>query len=350
MKLETTKYTLNFKQPAGTSRGVLKTKDSYFIAIHSDEKRGLGECGLLRGLSADDRPNYEERLASLAQEVHSGRDASELLTDLDEWPSIQAGLEMALLDLNSERHILFPSDFTDGYERQVINGLIWMGEPDFMHQQLKQRIEQGFLVIKMKIGALNLEDEFRLLESIRSEYGPHEIQLRVDANGAFSPDEALCILERLDQLRIHSIEQPIKAGQWQAMAKLCQESPIPIALDEELIGVFTKEQKEALLDEIKPRFIILKPSFLGGFKKSEEWIDMAEQRGIGWWVTSALESNYGLSAISQWNYNLYGHLASGLGTGSLYTNNLQSPLHMVRGTVAYDPKAAWDLSPLNLNL
>ena len=348
MKLRWTKYTLNFKQPAGTSRGVLKTKDSYFLEIRDGEQWGLGECGILRGLSADDRPEYEDKLEALCQELKNLEQIEQAIGELDEWPSIQAGLEMALLDFKSEDHIIFPSDFTDGYERQPINGLIWMGKLDYMLEQMKQRIEQGFLVIKMKIGAIGIEEELSLLEKIRSEFGPHELQLRVDANGAFSEQEALPILERLDKLRIHSIEQPIKAGQHKAMARLCRKSPLPIALDEELIGVFKEEEKIALLDEINPRFIILKPSFLGGFKKSEAWIEMAEKRRIGWWVTSALESNYGLSAIAQWNYNLYGHLASGLGTGSLYTNNLESPLHMVRGTVAYKPEGKWDLSPLSL--
>lgn len=346
MKATWTKYTLNFKQPAGTSRGVLRQKDSYFIRLEDDGHIGLGECGILRGLSADDRPDYEERLDNLCRELGSTNDPELQISNLDEWPSIQAGLEMALLDFHSEDHILFPSDFTDGYERQAINGLIWMGDVDFMLQQLEEKIADGFLVIKMKIGALDIQDELQVLRSIRERFGPHEIQLRVDANGAFSPESAKPILEELHRLKIHSIEQPIKQGSWKKMAKLCRDFEMPIALDEELIGLFSRKDKEEMLDTIKPRYIILKPSFLGGFKKSEEWIDLAESRGIGWWVTSALESNYGLSAIAQWNYNLYGHLASGLGTGSLYTNNFESPLHMVRGTVAFDAKREWDLSAL----
>ncbi|MCR9153752.1 MAG: o-succinylbenzoate synthase [Bacteroidetes bacterium] len=347
MSLRWTKYTLQFKQAAGTSRGVLKTKDSYFLKLEHEGNFGIGECGLLRGLSADDRPNYEERLEQIAKAIEEGEDPIEIVATLDEWPSIQAGLEMAILDLKSKNHILYPSDFTDGEGRQPINGLIWMGDLDFMQSQLEERIKQGFLVIKMKIGALDIEKELEVLANIRSQFGPHEIQLRVDANGAFDAENVLPILDRLDKLRIHSIEQPIKAGQWNAMAKLCQQSPIPIALDEELIGLYSEKDKIALLDNLKPRYIILKPSFLGGFKKSEEWVDWAEERNIGWWVTSALESNFGLSAIAQWNYNLFGHLASGLGTGSLYSNNFQSPLHTVRGTIAYDPRAKWDLDTLD---
>tara|TARA_R110002050_G_scaffold52190_1_gene119370 strand:- start:9235 stop:10281 length:1047 start_codon:yes stop_codon:yes gene_type:complete len=342
------KYTLNFKNPAGTSRGVLNTKDSYFIFLERDDKKGIGECGILRGLSADDRPDYEVKLSELCRNLEENPD-TKWEDSLNEWPSIKAGLEMARLDMRSENHILFPSDFTDGYERQSINGLVWMGDLDFMKSQIRSKIEAGFLVLKMKIGAIGLEQELQVLKDIRKEYSPAELQLRVDANGAFNPKEALGILDQLDQLRIHSIEQPIKAGQIKDMAYLCQNSPMPIALDEELIGVFKEEEKLKLLDDIKPRFIILKPSFLGGFKDSEKWIDFAEERGIGWWVTSALESNLGLSAISQWNYNLYGHLASGLGTGSLYTNNFNSPLETIRGTIAYNPNGVWDLKDFDKN-
>ena len=336
------KYTLNFKDPAGTSRGVLKVKDSYFLFLEDSKAKGMGECGLLRGLSADDRPGYEEKLDELCRNLKENP-SNNWIDSLQKWPSIQAGLEMALLDLKSENHILFPSDFTDGYERQSINGLIWMGDLDFMKSQIRTKIEAGFLVLKMKIGAIGLDQEMQVLRDIRQEYSPAELQLRVDANGAFSAKEAQGVLDDLYKLGIHSIEQPIKAGNIKEMAQLCQNSQMPIALDEELIGVFKEEEKIQLLDEIKPRFIILKPSFLGGFKAAEKWIDYAEERGIGWWVTSALESNVGLSAIAQWNYNLFGHLASGLGTGGLYTNNFISPLETIRGTIHYNPAGVWDL-------
>ncbi|MGK0406972.1 MAG: o-succinylbenzoate synthase [Roseivirga sp.] len=345
MKAYWKKYTLQFKNPAGTSRGVLRTKDSYFIFLNKDNDSGIGECGILRGLSADDRPNYEEKLSEVCAILEEG-DPKNLSDSLIEWPSIKAGLEMAYLALKAKDQILFPSDFTDGGDRQAINGLIWMGDLDYMKSQIRSRIEDGFLVIKMKIGALNLQNELKVLRDIRKDYSPAELQLRVDANGAFTPKEAFSVLSELDKLQIHSIEQPIKAGQIEAMAELCKHSSMPIALDEELIGVFGEAEKERLLDVIKPRYIILKPSFLGGFKESEKWIDLAEERGIGWWVTSALESNIGLSAIAQWNYNLYGHLASGLGTGSLYTNNFQSPLEIVRGTIAFNPDQNWDLQGL----
>jgi len=340
------KYLLNFKQPAGTSRGVLRQKEAYFIRLETDGESGLGECGLLRGLSYDDRPEYESFLADICTQIDSLETAEGLVSELDDWPSLQAGLEMAILDLKCSDHLIFPSDFTDGYERQAINGLIWMGEKEFMMEQIESRIEQGFLVLKIKIGAIDIAQELELLAKIRKRFGPHELQLRVDANGAFSAKEVPGLLKELDHLRVHSIEQPIPKGKWKQMAKICRETSVPIALDEELIGVIDKESKIEMLETIQPKYIILKPSFLGGFKKSEEWISLAEDRGIGWWVTSALESNYGLSAISQWNYNLYGYHASGLGTGSLYTNNFESPLHQVRGTIAYDPEKTWDMSAL----
>lgn len=343
MKASWRKYTLDFKQPSGTSRGVLEQKDSYFLFLEEEGRQGIGECGLLRGLSADDRPDYEDRLDQLMQELEAGADTAE---GLMEFPSIRAGLEMAQLDLQSDNHELFPSEFTAGHERQPINGLVWMGDMENMMRQAEALLERGFLVIKMKIGAIDFDQEVALIKKIRARYTAAEVQIRVDANGAFAPTEALGRLEVLDDLRVHSIEQPIKAGQRSAMARLCERSSLPVALDEELIGVHERHDKAKLLDQIKPHFLILKPSLLGGFASCEEWIELAEERCIGWWVTSALESNVGLSAIAQWNYNLFGLLASGLGTGSLYTNNFPSPLKIVRGTLAYDPEQAWDLSLL----
>lgn len=344
MTAEWTKYTLNFKVPSGTSRGVMTTKDSYFLKISKDDRVGIGECGLLKGLSVDDRPDYEDKLDWLINTIQAG--GENLHEELKDYPSIVCGLEAAELDFKSEDHILFPSEFTNGTERQPINGLIWMGDVDFMLRQIKDKIEQGFLVIKLKIGAINFEDEYEIIKKIRSEFGPHEIQIRVDANGAFSPDEALQKLEALDNLRVHSIEQPIKAGQWEELARLCEKAYLPIALDEELIGVHDPEERKKLLDTINPNFLILKPSLLGGFKSCEQWIDFAEERGKGWWVTSALESNIGLNAIAQWNYTLYGVLASGLGTGGLFTNNFQSPLDIVRGTLAYNRNKSWEIEEL----
>lgn len=345
MKLSWQPYTLDFKKPSGTSRGMLRQKTSYFLCLEEGDRVGLGECGLLKGLSVDDRPDYEDQLVALQQQVAAtGLPA---LEELKEWPSLRMGLEMAQLDMAAQDHVLFPSEFTDGLERQPINGLIWMGAPEFMRQQADDLLARGFMVIKMKIGAIDWEAELELLRYLRGCYGPAELQLRVDANGAFTPEEARTKMEQLDELRVHSIEQPIARGQWDDMARLSKHSYLPIALDEELIGVHDRATQIEMLERIEPRFLILKPSLLGGFAACEQWIELAEQRGIAWWVTSALESNYGLSAIAQWNYTLHNLMASGLGTGSLFTNNFPAPLNMVRGTVAYDPEGKWDLSALN---
>lgn len=351
MKLSWTRYSLDFKKPGGTSRGVLHEKDSYFLKCEHAGRVGWGECGILRGLSHDDRPGYEDRLDLLVQEVEAlGQmsDLAQLEDRLLEWPSIRAGLEMLRLDYEARpAHVLYPSEFTDGEDLQPINGLVWMGSPDSMREQIDHLLERNFMVIKLKIGAIDWQEEYKLLQEIRKSYSSAELQVRVDANGAFkSLNEAKRKLDMLDDLRIHSIEQPIPPGRRREMAQLCQSSLMPVALDEELIGIHTAEAKAELLEAIRPNFIILKPSLLGGFKASEEWIEVAEQLGIGWWVTSALESNLGLNAIAQWNYTLNNMLASGLGTGSLYANNFPSPLYMEGGKIGFDPAGKWDLSAL----
>lgn len=330
------KYELIFNNPAGTSRGVLKTKVSYFLIIEENGNIGIGECGILKGLSIDDRPDYESKLDQICANINTN--FQRLYSSLKEFPSIQFGLEMALLDLNSIDHNLFPSNFTNSTEKQAINGLVWMGNKAFMRKQVAEKINSGFQVIKMKIGAINLEEEFEILKSLRSEFSSLDMEIRVDANGAFAPNSALDILKRLKDLEIHSIEQPIAKGQWQEMARLCEDSPLDIALDEELIGIFDADEKRKLLATINPQFIILKPSFIGGFKGSEEWISLANASNIDWWVTSALESNIGLSAIAQWNFTLNNSIPSGLGTGSLYSNNFESPLFISEGQIGYNPQ------------
>lgn len=333
-------YILNFKKPSGTSRGILKTKETWFIIIDAKGKQGIGECGLLRGLSVDDRKDYEEQLKWTCEHIHLGLD--DLYDKNIEFPSIQFGLEMAFKSLESINPFeLFPSTFTKGKASIPINGLIWMGSETFMKQQIKEKIEEGFSCIKMKIGAIDFDTEINILKSIRKEFSSKDIELRVDANGAFSPHEALEKLKRLSEYDLHSIEQPIKAGQFKAMAKLCEQTPLPIALDEELIGVFYEDEKETLLQTIKPQYIILKPSFIGGFKGSQEWINSAENHNIGWWITSALESNVGLNAISQWAFTLKTKMPQGLGTGSLYTNNIDSPLQIKNGTLRYNKELNW---------
>jgi len=338
------KHRLEFKQASGTSRGVLKYKDSYFILIkEKDGPIGIGECGLLKGLSADDRPDYETKLTEVCSKINEYE--FWLDSGLKEFPSIHFGLEMALLDLTKEgSKILFPSPFTENKKELDINGLIWMGNMGFMFEQIDEKINKGFNCIKMKIGAIDFKQEFDLLRNIRAKYTKEEMIIRVDANGGFKYCHTPYILEQLAKLDIHSIEQPIKTKQWKEMADLCKTSPIPIALDEELIGVFDREKKEQLLDLLQPPYVIFKPSFIGGFKGTTEWINLCKERNIDWWMTSALESNIGLNAIAQWTATLDNPLHQGLGTGQLYTNNIPSPLYVEKGKIGYKPDDKWDLS------
>jgi o-succinylbenzoate synthase len=335
-------YILKFKQASGTSRGILHTKETFFISLKEAGKSGVGECGLFRGLSADDVPEYEEKLQWTCDNINLG--LARLRQELLQFPSIQFGLEQAFLSLNSKTGFdLLPSNFTQSKAGIPINGLIWMGDHAFMQKQIEEKLKTGFSTIKLKIGAINFGEELGLLKKIRERYTAEEIELRVDANGAFLPKEALSKLERLAALDIHSIEQPIKAGQIEDMAKLCRETPLPIALDEELIGVFDFNEKERLLDQIKPQFIILKPSLVGGIYGSNQWIELAEKRQIGWWITSALESNIGLNAIGQYTYNKGVYLPQGLGTGELFTNNIESPLEVKNGHLHYNKLKKWQL-------
>lgn len=350
LKASAKKYTLNFKQPSGTSRGILTQKDSWFIFVWDESDpliKGVGECALLKGLSIDDRPDYEKKIIEVCNNIQNFQQY--LDTGLKEFPSIRFGIEIALIDLKSRgSKILFQSEFTRGIDAININGLVWMGKFDFMKQQIKEKIESGFKCIKLKIGAIDFDKELELIKSIRNEFSKSDIEIRVDANGAFLPEEAMDKLNCLSVYDLHSIEQPIKQGQWEKMEELCERTPLPIALDEELIGINKISQKVQLLENIRPQYIILKPSLLGGFNASEEWIEMAEQNNIGWWVTSALESNIGLSAIAQWTYTLEGNMPQGLGTGQLYTNNFKSPLQIIKGKLYFDPAKGWDLNNLIL--
>ena len=327
------RYVLQFKTPGGTSRGVLTEKESWFIHLrHSDfpEKTVIGECGILRGLSADDRTGYEDKLKEVCSRVNEPFE--DLYESLREWPSIQFGLEMAFKGLDQEgEYLYYPSEFTAGNYGIPINGLVWMGSKENMLKQIEEKIDLGFSCIKMKIGAIDFEEELACLKFIRSKYTPEEIEIRVDANGAFSTGEALSKLEQLAEFKLHSIEQPIAVNQLQAMADLCKETPLPIALDEELIGIYYPKEKEALLDKINPQYIILKPSFIGGWKGTQEWIDAAEARDIDWWITSALESNIALNAIAQYTATLHPKIPQGLGTGGLFTNNIERPLEIRKG-------------------
>lgn len=326
MKATFEKYTLQFKQPSGTSRGVYTNRDTWFISVTDGTHTGIGECAPLPDLSIENLGKMSSKLLQVCEEIDF---FSSFPEELQAWPSIQFGLETALLDLkNGGTQMLYPSAFTRGEQGIPINGLIWMGTPEFMKQQIRTKLDAGFRCIKMKIGALDFQTEFELLKSIRKEFSPEQITLRVDANGAYSYQAALENLKRLSELQIHSIEQPIEACHWNEMAELCHQSPVPIGLDEELIGISRRSEIQKLLETIRPAYLILKPSLHGGISGCEKWIEMAEKYNSGWWITSALESNIGLNAIAQWTFQLNPKGEQGLGTGQLFTNNFPSPLEI----------------------
>lgn len=325
----------HFKKPAGTSRGVYTVRRSWYVhATDGRGSEGWGECAPLPQLSCDDRPDYEDVLRRLCDEVEcDGR------LDTERWrafPSMVFGLETALRQLErGGSFALWDTPFARGETGICINGLIWMGSHDDMYRQICRKMEAGYRCIKLKIGAIDFEEELDLLRFIRSRFPASDVELRVDANGAFPPSVALERLERLAALDLHSIEQPIRAGQWDEMACLTAESPLPIAFDEELIGVNTREDKACLLDRLRPQYIVLKPSLHGGMCGCREWIEEAGRRGIGWWVTSALESNVGLNAIAQWCATLQPVLPQGLGTGLLFTDNTPMPLEIRKDCLWY---------------
>ena len=335
MRIEIEERTLHFKQPAGTSRGVYTERRIWLVTVTDGSAVGIGECAPLPKLSCDDIPNYAEVLRHFCDEVErTGEIPYEALRD---YPSMLFGLETALYEVRRKkeegRDVLFDTPFSRGEVGIPINGLVWMGTFDEMRERIEQKLEQGFRCVKLKIGAIDFDAELELIKQIRGRFSHHEVELRVDANGAFRFDEALYKLELLSQYALHSIEQPIKAGQWANMAELCRESPLPIALDEELIGVNDPEQKRQMLNIIKPRYIILKPSLHGGMMGVREWVDIARDMGIGSWITSALESNIGLNAIAQLCSDIYGDaikMPQGLGTGQLFTDNIPMPLE-IRG-------------------
>ncbi len=333
-------YLLHFKQPSGTSRGVLIDKETWFILLEENGKKGIGECGILRGLSVDDRPDYEEKLKWACDNIHLGE--QKLWENLIEFPSIQFGIEMAFLSLKSENpFVLFPSKFTAGEKSILINGLVWMGDEVFMKQQIEEKIAQGFTCIKLKIGAIDFDKELGLLRFIRQNFDEKTIEIRVDANGAFNENEALYKINQISGFKLHSIEQPIQKNHTDTMSVLCKNTNLPIALDEELLGVFASAEKEQLLQKIRPQYIILKPSFIGGFRGTLEWISIAKKMNIGWWITSALESNVGLNAIAQFTFLQNNVMPQGLGTGSLYTNNFDCPLEVSNGQLWYRNELNW---------
>lgn len=335
------KYELHFKRPASTSRGTYRNRSVWYLFLEENGKTGIGECAPLRGLSTETPEEVEKLLNKICANPTFFIEHPEAVKKVS---SVRFALETALQDLqNGDRQILFPSDFTEGKKGIPINGLIWMGNPEFMLDQIREKLEAGFRCIKLKIGSLDFEKELEILGSIRKKYDASQVTLRVDANGAFHPDEAIEKLQRLAKFNLHSIEQPIATGQWKQMAAVCKESPIPVALDEELIGIQDKKEKEKMLDTIRPQYLILKPSLHGGFSGCEEWIELAKNRDIGRWMTSYLESDVGLNAIAQWTFqqNAKGH--QGLGTGRLFTNNTPSPLEIRGEKLWFNPDKNFEI-------
>lgn len=353
MKFKIIPHQLQFNFKAATSRGVYTTHDIWYIVLDINDTIGIGEIAPLRDLSIDAVKDIKDiikiKLEQLFEyDINVTTDGiNHLLNNLklDNYPSVRFGLEMALLDiLNGGKRILFNNSFSRKESNILINGLIWMGDKNFMFRQVKEKIKSGFSCIKMKIGAINFDQECEILKYIRQHFSVNEIEIRVDANGAFDTKNVLEKLEKLSQFQIHSIEQPIKPNQWEEMNEICMKLPIPIALDEELIGINGYDNKMLMLKKINPKYIILKPTLLGGIYKSNEWIDIAERLDIKWWFTSALESNIGLNAISQFTSEFDNNLPQGLGTGGLYTNNIPSPLTVENGFIRYDKNKEWDLA------
>lgn len=336
MRLAICPYMLKFKEPARTSRETMTQKPTYLLKLWDErnpEIFGIGEAAVFPGLSPEADHRYEYKLIELLANIAIGRP-----TDLSRHSSIQFGLEQALRDFASGgRHIYFDSPFTQGEKSIEINGLVWMGDFEEMHRRLEEKIKAGFRCVKLKIGGIDWKDEISLIESIRRRYDEHTLTVRVDANGAFDMDCALPRLKRLADLGVHSIEQPIPAGNPDLMRFLCSTSPLPIALDEELIGIPSGEERRQLLDYIRPQYIVLKPALCGGFSGADDWIKAAGDLGIGWWITSALESNVGLDAIAQFAGSLNTDIPQGLGTGALYTNNFTMPLHLEADRLHYRP-------------
>ncbi len=353
MKVEIIKHTLDFRFDAGTSRGVMTSKDVFFLKLYDQDNSGIfgiGECSPLAGLSPDLNGDLPTALNNCVNSISSisnlhAEDINDIIPA--RYPALRFALETAILDLkNGGKRILYENDFTKSKKGIPINGLVWMGDKELMLSRLESKIDEGFDCIKIKVGAINFDDELALIKNIRDRFSSDQITIRLDANGAFHPDEAIRILDKYSKYEIHSIEQPIMAGNWKAMENICCQSPIPVAVDEELIGIVEKKERADLLQSIKPAYIILKPTLLGGLQQTKEWIELVSEKSVGWWITSALESNIGLNAIAQFTANYPVELPQGLGTGKLFHNNIPSPLSIRNGFLHYDQKEKWDFSIL----
>jgi o-succinylbenzoate synthase len=348
IQIQYKKHVLEFSFAAGTSRGVLHEKPSWLIKLSDTSNPnivGYGECSIIPGLSVESVDEVEAAFNKIVEKSANG--FFDQAHDFTHLPSIRFGIETAIGDLHKGgHHIIYPSAFTQGDVGIPINGLIWMGNVQFMNEQIARKIESGFTCLKMKIGAINFKDEVAVLNEIRKNFPADILELRVDANGAFDATNVFDRLDTLHKYHLHSIEQPVKAGQWDLMSRVCANSPFPVALDEELIGMFNCQKMNEMLTYIKPQYIILKPGLIGGFEVCDQWISLANSYKIGWWITSALEGNIGLNAIAQYTFSKCVSMPQGLGTGQLFTNNIASPLSIINGSLYYLPNQPWGQFPL----
>ncbi|MBX2930364.1 MAG: o-succinylbenzoate synthase [Chitinophagaceae bacterium] len=339
------KYILTFKKPGTTSRGVLLEKPTYFIFLTDGKKTAIGECNLFKNLSYDDKPDYENKLHEIVNRLPNEKE--KVLDDIQYYPSIYFGVEMLLKDWNNgAERILFPEVINNNGFLIPTNALIWMGEKSIMKTQIEDKLKDGFTSIKLKIGAIDFDAELDLIKFIRKQFNVNEVEIRLDANGAYTYKDAKEKLQQLAAFDISYIEQPIKAGQWQEMAALTEQTPIPIALDEELIGILDIEKQQQLIDTIKPQMLILKHTLLGGFEACNTWKKLAKNTNASWVITSALESNIGLNAIAQYTALGYSNYVQGLGTGKLYTNNIPSPYTLDNKGLHYHTNKHWDLTSI----
>jgi o-succinylbenzoate synthase len=340
--------TLTPRFELGTSKGPINTRTVWYLIAWNEERpevKGIGEAALFPGHSKEFPADVKTKLLELCLDTSNWK--QRLNDDLVDVPSVRFAVEQCLGDLEaSGSKVLYPSAFTLGKQGIPINGLVWMGDKAMMKQRIREQVAAGFTTVKMKIGAIGIEDELELLKTVRAEFSVKDITLRVDANGAFNARNAMDVLQRLADLQVESIEQPVAPGLYEVMAELCERSPIPLALDEDLIGLNTRDAKADLLENVKPQHIVIKPSLVGGWAAAEEWIALAKARNIGWWITSALESSVGLNAVAQWTATLDTLVAQGLGTGSVYADNIPSPLLAAKGELRYRPEVDWDLSRL----
>jgi len=341
LKASVYRYPLNFKKPSQTSRNTLTAHKATFIKLEANGQIGYGEASPLAGLSIDDLPDFDTLVDNVVLQINEGMSIQQL--DITHLPSLVFALETAQAGIeNKKPFTIYNNAFVTGTPI-AINGLIWMNNAETMFNDAVEKLQQGFHTLKFKVGALDFDEECRLLEKVRKLAPSENYTIRLDANGAFRADDALKKLIELSRFHIHSIEQPVKAKQLDLGEEICARSPIPIALDEELIGINVFYEGNSLLKKIKPAYVILKPTLIGGFKVGDAWIKLSQKHNIGWWATSALESNIGLNAISQWSMSHHPSIPQGLGTGSLYTNNIESPLKVSNGYIKYDNATIWNL-------